>query len=100
MRIMNDYCPECETDLDRATGICPACRWDPLIATDVRTLKTTKPQDMSLTERYRGTPWDVSPQFEMAHAQAGISKGRALVIFGLVSGAVLYGLVLSLMGPL
>ena len=32
---MNAYCPECETELDVATGICPACRWDPLVTRTV-----------------------------------------------------------------
>jgi len=26
------FCPHCETQLDEATGICPACRWDSLEA--------------------------------------------------------------------
>src|SRR5688572_18187142 len=28
---MNTYCPECETELDQTTGVCPACRWDPYL---------------------------------------------------------------------
>jgi len=96
---MNAYCPECETELDRYTGICPACRWDPLLSTDVRTAKTTMPPEMSLTERYRGTPYDYSLQSEVATHQSSVSKGRVLVIGGLIAGGVLYGIVLSLMGP-
>jgi len=96
---MNAYCPECETDLDRFTGICPACRWDPLLSTDVRTVKTTKPAEMSLTERYRGTPYDFSLQSEAATQHSGVSRGRVLVVVGLITGVALYGIVLSLMGP-
>jgi len=54
---------------------------------------------MSLTERYRGTPYDYSLQSEVATHQSSVSKGRVLVIGGLIAGGVLYGIVLSLMGP-
>ena len=45
---MNAYCPECETELDITTGICPACRWDPMAArpdTEVR----PEPEHMDTT---------------------------------------------------
>ena len=97
---MNAYCPECETDLDGNTGICPACRWDPRAATDVRATSATKPTEISLTERYRGTAYDFVLQSDAASHQAGISRGRVLVIVGLIGGAALYGAVLSMMGPI
>jgi len=102
--MMNAYCPECETDLDGTTGICPACRWDPLSSTDsmaFRTIQTTKPPEMSLTERYRGTPYDFSLlSGAVGNSSSGISRVRTLVLIGLVGAAVLYGLVLTMiMGP-
>jgi predicted ATP-dependent serine protease len=96
---MNAYCPECETDLDRSTGICPACRWDPLIATDVRTVKNTRPPEMSLTERYRGTPYDLSLMSEAATTRAAVSRGRVFVLLGLVAAGAVYGIVMSLAAP-
>jgi hypothetical protein len=94
---VNDYCPECETDLDRQTGICPACRWDPLLTPNVRTIQTTRPADMSLTERYRGTPYDFSMPIEMTTGNAGVSRGRTFVIVGLVGAASLYGVLFAVM---
>jgi hypothetical protein len=96
---MNAYCPECETDLDPSTGICPACRWDPLISTSIRSVRIEQEPGMSLTERYRGTAYDFSLQSEMAGSHEGISRGRAFVIAGLVAAATVYGLMLSMMGP-
>ncbi len=87
----NDFCPECETDLDRRTGICPACRWDPLLVPGMLTRRNVRPDDMSLTERYRGTPYDFSMPVEMAEGHAGMSRGRAFVIVGLVASVGLYG---------
>jgi hypothetical protein len=102
-RLMNDYCPECETDLDPATGICPACRWDPLLSPGAITRRNVRPSDMSLSERYRGTPYGlaVEPELLMGAAQAsgGISRGRLFVIGGLVLSVVIYGAVLASVGP-
>lgn len=99
---MNAYCPECETDLDPGTGICPACRWDPLLSPGVRTIKNTKPADMSLTERYRGTPYGLAVEPDMfgapAQASGGVSRCRLLVIAGLVLSVGAYGAVLAAMG--
>ena len=77
---MNAYCPECETDLDDNTGICPACRWDPRAATDVRTFSATKPPEMSLTERYRGTAYDFVLQSGAASHQAGIQLFNTYIV--------------------
>ena len=101
---MNAYCPECETDLDSATGICPACRWDPQGAIETsgfRIISTTQATEMSLTERYRGTAYDFSTlSAAVGGPRAGVSRARTLVIIGLVGAAVLYGAILTLMmGP-
>lgn len=94
---MSAYCPECETDLDQATGICPACRWDPVIAAN--TLQVQAPEsEMSLTERYRGTRYDITLQGELSQANSGVSKGRAFVVVGLIAGVTLYGLGISALG--
>jgi hypothetical protein len=57
--------------------------------------------EMSLTERYRGTPYDFSLLSEaVGEPRTGISRARALVIIGLIGAVVLYGAVLTLMmGP-
>jgi hypothetical protein len=94
---MNAYCPECETELDITTGICPACRWDPMVA---RTVVETAPEperELSLTERYRGTRFDVSSQ-QAAVEGTHVSRGRAFVLIALVAGVFLYGGVMSAMG--
>jgi hypothetical protein len=96
---MNAYCPECETDLDQTTGICPACRWDPVIAANAIQLEAPEPE-MSLTERYRGTQYDVSLQGEVSQTQTGVSKGRAFVLVGLIAGIALYGVAISAFGIL
>jgi hypothetical protein len=102
--MMNAYCPECETDLDATTGICPACRWDPQGAIEtsgVRVTRMLQVPEMSLTERYRGTAYDLSLLSEaVGQSHTGISRARALVIIGLIGAVVLYGVVLTLMvGP-
>lgn len=93
---MNAYCPDCETELDQNTGICPACRWDPLMASSRQAAESVQPE-MSLTEKYRGSQYDsYTPTIT---ADAGVSRGRAFVIMGLVAAAAVYGVVLALMGP-
>lgn len=96
---MSAYCPKCETDLDPYTGICPACRWDPRLANDLRPISTVEQSSMSLTERYRGTRWDASLRSEVAGGHVNLSRGRTFVIVSLVAAAAIYGLVLSVMGP-
>lgn len=94
---MSAYCPECETDLDQSTGICPACRWDPVVAATTRTVRAPE-SDLSLTERYRGTRNDVSQ--DATFQRSGVSRGRAFVIVALAAAVVLYGAVMMLMvGP-
>ena len=96
---MSAYCPECETDLDPTTGICPACRWDPYIAATVQQ-STAQPEDeLTLTERYRGTRFDVSVG-QAGDAGSAVSRGRAFVVVTLIAGVSLYALVMSMMGPL
>ena len=96
---MSAYCPECETDLDPATGICPACRWDPYIAANIQAPAQSTEPELSLTERYRGTRYDVSVDRGGSGAGRVVSRGRAFVVVSLVAGAALYALVMSFMGP-
>jgi hypothetical protein len=100
--MMNAYCPECETDLDPGTGICPACRWDPLMSPGTLTRRNVRPAEMSLSERYRGTPYGLAIESDVfgegAQASVGVSKGRVLVIAGLVLSVGIYGVVLAAMG--
>ncbi len=94
---MNAYCPECETELDITTGICPACRWDPMVARTVTATRTEPERELSLTERYRGTRFAVS-QEQLAMEEGHNSRGRTFVVVGLVAAVFLYGGVLSAMG--
>ena len=93
---MNAYCPECETELDVTTGICPACRWDPMVARSVAAPREAEPE-MSMTERYRGTGLDIAEQ-QVAMENHNVSRGRVFVLVALVAGVFLYGGVMSAMG--
>ncbi len=93
---MNAYCPECETELDQATGICPACRWDPIVAQTIVAPREEEPE-MSLTERYRGTRYDVSAHTATEHAPV-VPRSRAVILVALVAGAGVYGLIVNSMG--
>lgn len=93
---MNAYCPECETELDQATGICPACRWDPLLSAARRSQAPVEPP-MSLTERYRGTPYDIQAK-AMPKRSDHLSRGRLFVVVAMVAAAGLYGLALGVLG--
>ncbi len=95
---MNAYCPECETELDVTTGICPACRWDPMAVRAVTTAPEEPEQEMSLTERYRGTSYDISMHQAAMDEHHGVSRGRVFVLISLVGAVVLYGGVMSAMG--
>lgn len=94
---MNAYCPECETELDITTGICPACRWDPMVTRTVVEPSSEPDYEVSLTERYRGTNFDISTQ-QAAVEGTHVSRGRAFVLLALAAGVVLYGGVMSAMG--
>ena len=95
---MNAYCPECETELDPTTGICPACRWDSDFSKGYSTVRRSGPDQGSISDRYRGTAYDSSVQFaQVVHAESSVSRGRTFVIVGLVVGIVLYGVVLTSM---
>lgn len=95
---MNAYCPECETELDPTSGTCPACRWDPDVAHGYSTVRRSRTDEGSITDRYRGTAYDSTVQLaEMAHVESAVSRARVFVVFGLVVGIVLYGVVLSSM---
>ena len=93
---MNAYCPECETELDVATGICPACRWDPLVTRRVVSQREEE-REMSLTERYRGAGFDFMEQ-QATMEDHSVSRGRVFVLVGLAAGVFLYGGVMSAMG--
>ena len=83
------FCPHCETQLDEATGICPACRWDPLDAPPPAAAEAK----MSLMERYRGTEYDSLKGMAPALAQEGshgpTARFKLLMLAGVL---VLFGL--------
>jgi hypothetical protein len=91
--IMNwRFCPHCETQLDDTTGICPACRWDPL---DVPPPAAAEPE-MSLMERYRGTQYDsqlaVAPALVEGQRPAGpTTKARLFLLAGVLALVGIYG---------
>ena len=96
---MNAYCPDCETELDQNTGICPACRWDPLASAAQQQPVQSNVPEMSLTERYRGTEYDIRAQY-VANQGASVSRGRTFVLVGLLAAAGLYGIALGITGLL
>ncbi len=85
------FCPHCETQLDEATGICPACRWDPL----AEPAPAAPEPELSLMERYRGTPYDSSRLAAQAVAEqrghAAPPKAKLLLIAGVLALFGLYG---------
>lgn len=94
---MNPYCPLCETDLDPATGICPACRWQHVTARAQP--EKPSPERVSLTERYRGTEWDSSfATISAPSGHQGISRGRLFVLAGLLLVVGVYGAVVATVG--
>lgn len=95
---MNAYCPECETELDVTTGICPACRWDPMTVRPTIRQEPEPGRELSLTERYRGTRYDASMQQAMLGHHDRVSRGRSFVLVALVAAVGLYGVAMSAMG--
>jgi hypothetical protein len=88
------FCPHCETQLDDETGICPACRWDPL---DVEPEPEPEAR-ISLVERYRGTEYDTSLSVSVtAQRPSGHPFARGLAVLAVTLLAVL-GLYGSMMG--
>lgn len=91
------FCPHCETQLDEATGICPACRWDPLAEPPPAPAAT----EQSLMERYRGTQYDSQLAMAALMTERRRSAGPTpkaklallvgvLVLFGLYGGMYTY----------
>ena len=93
---MNTYCPECETELDQTTGVCPACRWDPYLVAPKPT-KASKSEG-SIADRYRGTPYDAQWQIATVQSSQGISRARVFVITMMLAVAGFYGVILAVMG--
>jgi hypothetical protein len=86
------FCPHCETQLDDATGICPACRWDSLDAPPPARPREPEP---TLMERYRGTEFD-STLAEVAgppviYRQTRADKVRNLILAGVIGLITLFG---------
>jgi hypothetical protein len=69
-------CPQCETELDQASGICPACRWD---GSQVAT-PTNPSDDESYTDRYRGTAYHHQMTFQSAPSDGAARTRIALVV--------------------
>jgi len=93
---MNTYCPECETELDQTTGVCPACRWDPYL---IAPKPTKSPKfEGSISDRYRGTPYDSQWQVATAERSPGISRARVFVITMMLGVGAFYGVILAVMG--
>ncbi len=87
------FCPHCETQLDAATFICPACRWDPLAPTEEPEGPEAR---LSLTERYRGSQYSSNPVAAPAlggpHPTSRLdNRVRTIVLVGFVLLLGLYG---------
>jgi hypothetical protein len=89
------FCPHCETQLDEATGICPACRWDPLEEPAPAPVEVQS----SITDRYRGTPYDsaaaMAPIVVQRPTALGLSKARTWLLVGVVTLFAIYGALLG-----
>lgn len=84
-------CPECETELHQASGICPACRWDVSLASQAT--DTEAPEDeASYTERYRGTEYH-HLMATINDAEDGPGRTRLMLGVGLVGILSLFYLV-------
>jgi hypothetical protein len=95
---MNAYCPECETELEPISGICPACRWESGFSKGYGTVRSTQTNEGSISERYRGTAYDASVHLaQAANVEPSVSRGRLFVVVGVVIGIVVYGVVLTSM---
>ena len=85
------FCPHCETQLDEATGICPACRWDPLEASPAAAAEPV----LSLMERYRGTEYDsltaMAPAMADRRPDGPTVKAKVLILAGVLTLFGLYG---------
>jgi len=85
------FCPHCETQLDEASGICPACRWDPL---DSQPPVAAVPEQ-SLMERYRGTEYDslgtLAPAMAERRRSGPTTKVKMLMFAGVLALFGLYG---------
>lgn len=87
------FCPHCETQLDDATGICPACRWDPL---EEKPAEAAAPA-VSLMERYRGTEYDSLDAMALAEAAARrrapgpTVKAKMVILAGVLALVGIYG---------
>ena len=85
------FCPHCETQLDEATGICPACRWDPL---ELPPPAAPTPQ-LSLMERYRGTEYEsqvvTAQMMAPRRPQGPTAKVKLLMLAGVLVLIGLYG---------
>lgn len=93
---MYAHCPDCETELDQSSGICPACRWDPILSIQQPELPELP---TSLTERYRGSELDSGWSSTTVRGST-VSRGRALVILGLLGLVAMYWVVLVTIGNL
>jgi len=85
------FCPHCETQLDEATGICPACRWDPLDAPP----PVSAVPEQSLMERYRGTEYDslqaLAPAMAERRRGGPTTKAKLMMLAGVLALFGLYG---------
>ena len=85
------FCPHCETQLDEATGICPACRWDSF---DVPPPAAAEPE-RSLMDRYRGTEYDsgmtTAPALAESPATGPTTKARLVLLAGVLALVGIYG---------
>ena len=82
-RLLTDlpsYCPECETELDGASGSCPACFWDS--SKMVSPVDTTIVEERSFSERYGRRPVDVS----LANTDdEGMARGRLFLLIAVTA---------------
>lgn len=74
-------CPECETELDQVSGVCPACRWD--TSRVAAPVDSQDAADETYTDRYRGTAHHHQMSFGEANDE-GTMRARAFLIVAMV----------------
>lgn len=83
-------CPQCETELDAVTGVCPACLWDH--SQLLTPSSVTEERQQSYSERYRG-PSPSSQMLMVTPTETGMARGRVFVLMAIATTVLLAAVV-------
>ena len=91
---MHAHCPDCETELDQAHGICPACGWDPILSSI-----GSEHQEWAVSPSDSDRAKDLEAGWALAATKsAPVSRTRATVIAGLLAMVAGYGVLFTFLG--